>query len=201
MIRQDQIRQRAGFVDERSEADDERHALQRVGDLPRRRRSQTPDSHRRSAAPSARRVAGSRSRRSRRDRCALRNERQAARLVQRVGGAIQRVDRLRVEQTVGVRERRAADDRHRRTRSRRTRARAARSSPPARRSSPRPSRRVVAAPAALLSISAAIASASSPSVPGLQATNSSALAAVCDRRASTCTNFGRTPVPTWRMRP
>ena len=38
VIRQDQIRERAGFVDERSEADDERHALQRVGDLPCRRR-------------------------------------------------------------------------------------------------------------------------------------------------------------------
>ena len=58
-----------------------------------------------------------------------------------------------------------------------------------------------AASALVLSTSAAIASASKPSVPGLQATNSSALAAVCERRASTCTNLARVPGRAWRIRP
>ena len=38
MIGQDQVGQHAGFVDERSKADDVRDALDDIGDLPRRRR-------------------------------------------------------------------------------------------------------------------------------------------------------------------
>ena len=85
VVRQDQIRVRAGVVDERPEARDERHLPQPVGRLPRGRRTEQRHSPRRAAAPAARRnpvhLASVRGRR--RWRAGLRHERHAAGRVRR----------------------------------------------------------------------------------------------------------------------
>ena len=138
VIGQNQIGQHARLVEEAAEAGDERHLLERLADLPRRRRAEhriraVDEQHLRGddrppmSAAAFERLRG----RAATAAPALRREEHAARLPDAAEQRVQRVDRERREQAVGVRQRRAADDRDRRLRARRARARAVRCASPA----------------------------------------------------------------------
>ena len=133
---------------------------------------------------------------------------------------IERIDRQRLKHSVGVGERSAADHRNGRAVFRKFTERVFRcgrqqcpffSRPlpvqiPASRCSSRRSvhrlfPRLNGFAAGSLRITCARPSASTPSVPGMTGTHSSALAPVCDIRGSTCTNFARTPGLPWRISP
>ena len=131
---------------------------------------------------------------------------------------VERVDGERVEQPVGVRERRAADDRDRRLLlgerarepldllrgdagdlldpRRRVVRQAGRPAVDRGAGAPGVGRRSLPA-----RITCARPSASTPSVPGFTGTHSSALAPVSDIRDSTCTNAPRTPGRPCRISP
>ena len=212
MIRQDQIRQHAGFVDERSEADDERDALaaRRPPSMPPAIRTPGSTSSISSTLGAAADESMSPKRARRRRGGRLRHEGHAARLTSTLPTSAFRA----LTASAWTRPLVCASGAPpmiatagpccgELTRQPLDRARPSHRSSPADRVPARTSsrnaplvRRVADQPRAIT-----CSRADAFGARACTATNSSAFAAVCDMRASTCTNFGRTPGCPWRIRP